>query len=234
MTHFQLKLGVVAEGGQVVRGEGVPQDVRLPTLEAGSAVQAGAETSPVRRTDPLVPGTPDVLQDACQGREDGDVPGTAGLAVVRGDADDTVIEPYVTPAQALHLIRAHTRVEHDGGRGEAGAALEGLGGAHESPDFFLAQDADALFFNAFRLHLAHRVFRAPASFARRGEHPAEDESRFVPLPRRVESLLDVFLAFLGGDAAHAPIRQTLAPFHEAPRDAAEVAQRPCPPILPRL
>ena len=38
VAHFQLQLGIVAEGCQVVRGKGVPQDVRLPTLEACLAV----------------------------------------------------------------------------------------------------------------------------------------------------------------------------------------------------
>ncbi len=234
MTHFQLQLGVVAEGGQMVRGKGVPQHVRLPVLEVGSAVQAGASSSPVRRTDPLALGTVNALQDARQRREDGDVPCAAGLAMVRGDADDSVVEPHVAPAQAFHFVRAHACVEHDGGCGEAGAALEGLGGVHQPPDLLLVQDSDALFFDALRLHPAHWVLRTPPPLARRGKDPAEDESRFVPLPRRVESLLDVFLAFLGGDAAHAPIRQTLAASHESFRDVAEVAQSPRPAVLPRF
>ena len=217
-----------------MRGKGVPQDVRLPVDETGFSVQACSETTPVRRANPLVPGTPDALQDACQRPEDGDMPCAAGLAVVRGDADDAIIEPHIAPAQPLHFVRAHACVEHDGGRGEAGAVLEGLGGAHEVSDFFLVQDVDALFFDSFRLDLSHRVFRTPASLACRGEHPAEDESCLVPLPWRVESLLDVLFAFLGGDAAHAPIRQTLAPSHEPSRDAAEVAQRPFPSVLPRF
>ncbi len=234
VAHFQLKLGVVAEGGQVVRGEGVPQDVRLPVDETGFSVQACSETTPVRRANPLVPGTLDALQDTCQGPEDGDMSCAAGLAVARGGADDAIIKPHIVPAQPLHFVRAHARVEHDGCGGETGAVLEGLGGVHESPDFLFVQDVDALFFNAFRFHFAHRVFRAPASLARRGEDPAEDEPRLVPLPWRVESLLDVLFAFLGGDAAHAPIRQPLAPSHEPFRDAAEVAQRPFPSVLPRL
>ncbi len=99
----------------MVRGKGVPQHVRLPVREAGFTVKAGTASSPVRRADAFIPGVPDALQDACQGREDGDVPGTTGLAVVRGDADDAVVESYVAPAQPFHFIRAHARVEHDGG-----------------------------------------------------------------------------------------------------------------------
>ena len=59
VAHFQLQLGVVAEGGQVVRGKGVPQHIRLPVGEAGFPVQACPEASPVRRTDPFVPGAAD-------------------------------------------------------------------------------------------------------------------------------------------------------------------------------
>ncbi len=72
VAHFQLQLGIVAEGCQVVRGKGVPQDVRLPTCETRLAVQAGAESSPVRRTNPLVPGTPDATRDAntCSNRQE--------------------------------------------------------------------------------------------------------------------------------------------------------------------
>ncbi len=234
MAHFQLKLGVVAEGGQVMRGKGVPQDIRLPVGEAGFPVQARPETPPVRRTNPLVLGAPDALQDACQRREDGDVPRAAGLAVVRGNADDAGVKSYIAPAQAFHLIRTHARVEHDGGRGEADAALEDLGGVHESSDFLFVQDADALFFNAFRLHLPHRVFRAPASLTRRGEDSAEDESCIVPLARCVECFSDVVAAFLGGDAAHAAICQFIAALHEPLRDTTEVAQRPFPSVFPRF
>ncbi len=233
MPHFQLQIGVVAEGGQVVRGEGVPQYVRLPAGETGFPVQACAETTPVRWADAFVSGTPDALQDACQGREDGDMPCAAGLAVVRSDADDAVIEPHIAPAQPLHFVRAHARVEHDGCRSETSAAFKLLGGMQESPDFLLLQDVDALFFDPFRLDLPHRILCAPASLARRGEYPAEDESCLVPLPRRVESLIDVFLAFLGGNAAYAPIRQILATPHEAPCSAAKVAQRSRTPVFPR-
>ena len=90
----------------MVRGKGVPQHVRLPSREARFTVQAGASSSPVRRTDALVPGTPDALQDTCQRRKDGDVPRAAGLAVARGDANDAVIEPHIAPAHAFPFIRA--------------------------------------------------------------------------------------------------------------------------------
>ncbi len=234
MAHFQLKLGVIAEGGQVVRGKGVPQNIRLPVGEAGFPVQASPETPPVRRTNPLVLDAPDALQDACQRREDGDVSGAASLAVARGDADDAGVESYIAPAQAFHLIRAHARVEHDGCRGEAGAALEDLGGVQESSYFLFVQDADALFFNAFRLHLPHRVLCAPAPLARRGEDSTEDESCIVPLARCVECFSDVVAAFLGGDAAHAAICQFCAALHEPLRDATEVAQRSFPSIFSRF
>ena len=40
VPHFQLQLGVVAKRGEVVRGEGVPQHIRLPGPEASLSVQA--------------------------------------------------------------------------------------------------------------------------------------------------------------------------------------------------
>ncbi len=64
VTHFELQLGVVAKGGEVVCGESVAQDIRLPCGEAGFVVQEGLESSPVRRTDSFSIRAADALQDA--------------------------------------------------------------------------------------------------------------------------------------------------------------------------
>ena len=54
VAHFELKLGVAAEGGKVVRGKGMPQYIRLPVGKAGGAVQPRPMPPPIRRTDALV------------------------------------------------------------------------------------------------------------------------------------------------------------------------------------
>ena len=132
VTHFELQLGVVAKGGEVMCGESVTQDIRLPRGEAGFVVQEGLESSPVRWTDSFSIRAADALQDAGQWWEDGNVARAAGLAVARCDKNPAVVKPHVAPAQPLHFVGAYAGIEHDSQRSETRAVIECLGGVHQT------------------------------------------------------------------------------------------------------
>ena len=60
----------------------------------------------------------------------------------------------------------------------------------------------------------------------RGEHPAERQPRFLPLPWCLKSRSNIRRALRRRDAAHPPPLQPGAALHEPPRHIAEIAERP--------
>lgn len=141
---------------------------------------------------------------------------------------------HLLPGQAFHLVRADAGKEHDAYRRRTAAALVVLRRGGKSVNFLRGENLHRLFLHPRRIYPRHRIRIAPPALHRRGEHPAQNQPRLLPLPRRIESLLHIRRAFLRGDAPHPPLRQPRTAFEEAPREVSEIVKRPLPPVLPRF
>ena len=141
---------------------------------------------------------------------------------------------HLLPGQPFHLVRADAGKEHDAYRRRAAAALVVLRRGGKAFNFLRGKNLHRLFLHPWRIHPRHRIGIAPPALHRRGEHPAQNQPRLLPLPRRIESLLHIRRAFLRRDTPHPPLRQPRTAFEEAPREVSEIVKRPLPPVLPRF
>ena len=130
-------------------------------------------------------------------------------------------------------MRADSGIQHHAHRRQAAAPAVAARRAQQLLYLLRRQNADALLLHHRHIHLLHRVFAAPATLHSRAEHRAEHAPCLRPLARGAEGLLYVRSTLLRAYAAHPPLRQPLATFHEAPCHIAVVAQRPRTAFFPR-
>ena len=239
VTHLELQLVQVSEAGRVVAGEAVAAHILRPGARQPVPSRAAPHLAPVpqplRRADALrgrAAGR--ALQKPQQRWQQRHGARPARLAVLRRDENPLARQIHIAPAQPRYLVRANPRIQHQPHRRQTNAAAVFLRRVHQLLRLLRCQNLDAFLLHARSIHPRHRVLAAPAALHRRGEHPAERQPRLLSLPGCLKSRLNIRRTLRRSDAPHPPFRQPGAALHEAPHHIAEIAERPRPPVLPRL